>query len=328
MKKFRFACAFLAVMLAAGVFPALSSGGSATLAVASTTLYGSSANKRHNVELAARALDGWCLETGEEFSFNFVIGARSWEEGYLAAKNGRGGTVTGGGVAQLATTLNLALRGTSFARIGAYSTYGYRFTDNYVSNGADAVITDWANGYDYTFISMYGGVLRLNAWISGDTLYVSVSEGNMLRPSEAIVTESSYFTGNNPVVDGKKAFDRDPETAWNVRENRGIGEWLDIRSAYGTRTFTGFSILNGYCKYSDEHGTWDRWRANTRVRMLEVYCDGTYVMTCSLQDIHSYQKFNFPYPVTGSALRFQIVSVYKGDKYNDACISEMKIYCE
>ena len=327
MKTLRFVCACLAIALVAGMLPVFASGGE-TLAMASTTLYGSSANKRHNVELAAQALDGWCVESGEEFSFNFVIGARSGKEGYLAAKNGRGATVTGGGVAQLATTRNLALRASGLVRIGAYSTYGYRFTDNYVTSGSDAVITDWGNGYDYTFTNTYSGILRLSAWITGDTLYVQVTDGNMLRPSEAIVTESSYFTGNNPVVDGQKAFDRNPETAWNVRQNKGIGEWLSIRSIYGTRTFTGFSILNGYCKYSDEHGTWSRWWANSRVRMLDVYCDGRFVMTCTLQDIYSYQKFKFPTPVTGSELRFEIVSVYKGDKYNDVCISEMKIYCE
>ena len=301
----------------------------APLAQADTTLSGSSNEKLHNLMLACNALNGYSLEMGETFSFNYVIGERSEMEGYVNAMNGRGAKVRGGGVAQLATTLFLALKGTNLVSIGQYQTYGKRFKDNYVSDGSLAIITDYGNDIDFTFTSRYPGVLRFYAEIRGGRLYVSVEEGAILRPSEAYVTESSYPLNNDPVVNGEKAFDLNTSTAWNVRNNDGVGEWVRIAVRDNTaRTFTGFSILNGYCKSTDRHGTWDRWKSNSRVRSMDVYCDNTYVMTVTLQDIHSWQTITFPHSVTGRSLRFEINSSYRGRKYTDVCISEFKIYCE
>ena len=51
-----------------------------------STYYGdSSENRKHNVALAAKAIDGFVLPPEEEFSFNDTVGARTEERGYRTA---------------------------------------------------------------------------------------------------------------------------------------------------------------------------------------------------------------------------------------------------
>ncbi len=138
---------------------------------AETTLYGSSENKRHNIQLAVEALDGAIVYCGETFSFNERVGERSAEAGYLRATNGRGAYVRGGGVSQVATTLYLALQDMLYyVSIEPFKSYDDRFTDWYVEDGEDAIITDYDSGYDFCFTSGYEGVIRINAWM--DEYYV------------------------------------------------------------------------------------------------------------------------------------------------------------
>ncbi len=47
---------------------------------------------------------------GDVFSFNDIVGDRTSARGYKTAVNGRGVKAMGGGVAQVATTLYLALQ--------------------------------------------------------------------------------------------------------------------------------------------------------------------------------------------------------------------------
>ena len=107
---------------------------------ARTPLTGSGAAKLNNIDLAIEAINGTEVLYGESFSFNEIVGPRTAERGYETAPNGRGVMVTGGGVAQVASTLYLALldvRGD--VRIDPVKTYGSRFTDTYVSDSRYAV---------------------------------------------------------------------------------------------------------------------------------------------------------------------------------------------
>ncbi len=147
---------------------------------AETTLYGSSENKRYNIQLAVEALDGTAVYYGELFSFNETVGERSAEAGYLRAENGRGTRVRGGGVSQLATTLYLALRDVPYTVIEPFMCYGDRFADWYVENGSDAVVTDYSAGHDFSFTSEYDGVIYISAWMDEDYLYcmLTLDEGS------------------------------------------------------------------------------------------------------------------------------------------------------
>jgi len=80
----------------------------AVLASVSTGLAGSSRNRRHNVALAASAVDEHIVTPGEVFSYNQVVGPRTEETGYRTAPvivHGKLVPGTGGGACQLSSTL-------------------------------------------------------------------------------------------------------------------------------------------------------------------------------------------------------------------------------
>lgn len=176
MKK-RFCC-FMALLLCLSLCtaPALADYSVADDTVwAYTPIYDESQGQITNLHLACAAIDGWVVGCGETFSFNEAVGERSKEAGYRIAINGRGTYVRGGGVSQLATTLNMAVSDFSWTEAGDYMTYGDNFTGNYVDDGEDAVVTDYANDHDYTFTSWYPGDVMISAWIEDNTLYCTLS---------------------------------------------------------------------------------------------------------------------------------------------------------
>lgn len=68
----------------------------------------SSAERKHNIKLAAKSLNHVLIDVGGEFSFNRTVGRRTAERGYKTAKIISGGQFVdgvGGGVCQVSTTL-------------------------------------------------------------------------------------------------------------------------------------------------------------------------------------------------------------------------------
>lgn len=145
-------------------------------AYAETPLSGASDAQRANILLAAQAIDGVRLEFGDGFSFNEIVGERSAERGFCSAENGRGVKVTGGGVAQTATTLYLALMQRDDIEYSSIYTYNERFTGDYVDSGYDAIATDYANGLDFAFNSYHEGTMFIYMWVDGDALCCYVTE--------------------------------------------------------------------------------------------------------------------------------------------------------
>lgn len=140
---------------------------------AETPLYDSSANKVYNIDLAIGTLNGWMVFTGDTFSFNDVIGPRTKEAGYRNAENGRGVKVRGGGVAQVATTVYLALKDWEGVTIDEMRSYGSKFCDGYVWDSADAVLVDYAAGTDFSFTN-WGDPFAISVWEDGEYVYCSL----------------------------------------------------------------------------------------------------------------------------------------------------------
>ena len=127
-------------------------------------------NQRHNITLACNAINGVQLTYGQKFSFNNIVGARSYANGYCDAINGRGVTVTGGGVAQVASTVYLAAKQMNSIVLDAVRTYGENYTGSYVTNSADAIVTDYSAGVDLSFTYYGSGTLTITFVESGDNL--------------------------------------------------------------------------------------------------------------------------------------------------------------
>ena len=170
-----------------------------------STEYGSSsAERKSNVSLAARALNGCRIEDGEVFSFNETVGERTEERGYKIAKiisDGRFTDGIGGGVCQLSTTLyNAAL----LAGLDICERHPHTLAVSYVERSFDAMVSSFA---DLKFINDTGGPLFIETEADGKTLTVNVygrrSEYTIKRVSETIFEEDAGYelTGNDGSLD-------------------------------------------------------------------------------------------------------------------------------
>ena len=112
------------------------------------------------------------------------------------------------------------------------------------------------------------------------------------------------------------------ETAWvEGVSGYGIGEWIELQNVRPDGgTITALHIINGYVK-SDK-----AWSENSRVKRLKVYCDGKPICILDLQNSRSTQTFSIAalsnYRYIGK-IRFEILEVYQGTKYQDTVISEI-----
>ena len=145
----------------------------------SSTIYldGNSA-QRGNITLAALAIDGTVIYSGDAFSFNDIVGPRTEAYGYQSAINGRGVKVTGGGVAQVASALWMAIKDMDNVTVTDKTTYGSRYNQSYVDSADDAIVTDYSAGTDFQFRYDGPGSLTINLYVQNDEyLICDVVEG-------------------------------------------------------------------------------------------------------------------------------------------------------
>jgi len=159
---------------------------------------------------------------------------------------------------------------------------------------------------------------------SGDHLYVGTVGCSWYcggGPDE--ITASSVLPpSNNLDYVPENIHDFSLRTAWvEGKAGYGIGESITFRFAKNSPPVTAVEIFNGYMK-SDI-----LWQANSRVKQLKLYIDDKPYAILNLKDIKSKQIFNID-TLQGTEndlfLKFEIVDVYKGDKYDDVAISEIE----
>lgn len=139
-----------------------------------TSLKGASNAQVSNIRRAVAKINGSYIPSGGSFSFNGTVGPRTKAYGFQAAENGRGVQVTGGGVAQAATTLYLALMEYGAdVRYDGLKFYGSKFTGNYASQD-DAVLVDYSSGIDFAFENL-GGDMDIRMWIADNELYCGLT---------------------------------------------------------------------------------------------------------------------------------------------------------
>lgn len=138
-----------------------------------STSYASSGEARkHNVALAAKALDGALVASGEEFSFNARVGERSAERGYREAKiivGGKFAEGVGGGVCQVSTTLYNAVL---LAGLRVTESHPHSLQVGYVSAGADAMVNYYFA--DLRFVNDTKNPVYLETKADGSRLIVRV----------------------------------------------------------------------------------------------------------------------------------------------------------
>lgn len=114
-------------------------------------------------------------------------------------------------------------------------------------------------------------------------------------------------------------FDHNHETAWvEGVKGYGVGQWVEFQGVRGC-SIGAINILNGYVK-SDK-----AWSENARVRLLKVTCNGKPICILELHNSRSLQTFDV-YKLLDrgvKTIRFEILDVYPGTKYQDTVISEI-----
>jgi hypothetical protein len=156
-----------------------------------------------------------------------------------------------------------------------------------------------------------------NPGIKGDNTTSTIA-GVVVRPASITASSVLKATASNNYRP-TNLLDGDLATAWNEgAEGPGIGEWVKLEFSRQI-TLTRIEIANGYQKDKD------RFVGNPRVKSLEVqYSTGT-TQLVNLLDTEEYQTIT-PTRQPVEWVKLTIVSVYPGKEWEDAALSEVRVY--
>ncbi len=173
--------------------------------------------------------------------------------------------------------------------------------------------------YGETFESMWDVLGGGCSWYCGAGNY-SVKTSSELTPS------------NNYNYKSKNLSDFSYQTSWiEGVEGYGIGETIEFGFAPTHPRMTEVIIVNGYVR------THTAWKNNSRVKKLKMYVNNKPIAIINLQDVYAEQSFKLDKPLGYSdrddfdklkqkenwIVKFEILEVYKGDKYDDTGITEI-----
>jgi len=166
-------------------------------------------------------------------------------------------------------------------------------------------------GYEYSEAGpgYYGTIGDGCSWYCGGGPS-KISASSHLKSKDAAIT---YLPEN--------AHDFSLKTAWvEGVKGYGIGEYLVYHFEPLTARITKVIVANGYVK------TEKAYRENSRVKKLKMYIDNKPFAILNFEDKRLEQIFNFePIGNLGKSqtLKFEILEVYEGEKYDDTAISEI-----
>ncbi len=99
------------------------------------------------------------------------------------------------------------------------------------------------------------------------------------------------------------------------KEDTGIGETIEIE--FDEKT-SGFMILNGFVNPSKK----ELYKYNNRVKMIRVISmdpETKFSQECEIPDFVHFYVIKFPSEI--KKIQIEILEVYRGEKYNDTCIT-------
>lgn len=132
----------------------------------------SDANWNTNLTLVCQALNGVIIKSGEEFSFNEIIGEPTTRQGYKAVSLYVGKSLTsvvGGGISQVASTLyNCAL----LADLDILERHAHTYAPSFISTGLDAQI--YYGSMDLRFRNNTEQPIRIEAAITDGFLQIAL----------------------------------------------------------------------------------------------------------------------------------------------------------
>lgn len=155
--------------------------------------------------------------------------------------------------------------------------------------------SDWEDPFGEACSWFCCGVIK-GAYSSSEL----ASTGNISYKAENVL-----YTYGHAWVEGVKGY--------------GIGESITIVFDSTSTQPDKIEIINGYAK------TPEAYKNNSRVKTLRLYNMGKFVADLELEDKLAYQTFDIGFLLGEQGkeweLKFEIVDVYKGDKYDDTAIT-------
>ncbi len=137
-----------------------------------TSYTSSSAERKNNIALATKSINGTLVDVGAEFSFNRTVGARTLKRGYKNAKiivDGKFVDGVGGGVCQVSTTLYNAV---ILAGLEINEYHPHSLPVSYVAPSFDAMVN--SGSADLRFTNNTHNPLLIYATADGSTLKITV----------------------------------------------------------------------------------------------------------------------------------------------------------
>lgn len=183
----------------------------------------------------------------------------------------------------------------------------YKMPNEYKKDGKKKSIEDLVDESSI-YQDLYSGFC---SWYCGGVIDTVMASSN-LDP----IKEFDYI--------GANAHDFDHTSVWaEGAQGQGIGEYLEYHFPGSCPRITTVKILNGHVKSEKA------WRENSRVKQLKMYYNGEPYAILELQDSRTCQLFDVG--VLGFndseapewTLKFEIMDVYPGTKYEDTVISEL-----
>ncbi|GAA0722173.1 hypothetical protein GCM10009430_24310 [Aquimarina litoralis] len=206
------------------------------------------------------------------------------------------------------------------------------FNDNW--KAYEAISEKMQNGIDYDDLSIQDKeALDKVSEVHSDYWQVGTDGCSWYcGASVAQVAASSYLSSQgNTTYSPKNAHDFDYKSAWvEGVSGYGIGEYITYSFPQENPRITTISIVNGYVKSEKA------WRANSRVKKIKMYLDDEPYAILMMEDKRAAHHFTVPPIGNGDrhnydelsklpdwTLKFEILEVYPGEKYEDTVISEI-----
>ncbi len=142
------------------------------LATYSTNYKEREVDRTANVKLAAQKVNGTVLNHGDIFSFNQVVGKRSYENGFRDAKIFLADKVvdgTGGGICQVSSTIYPAVL---YSDLKIVERRNHNFVVNYAKPGIDATVV--YGSIDFKFQNSLQNPVKIKAFASNGVMTVEI----------------------------------------------------------------------------------------------------------------------------------------------------------
>ena len=195
-----------------------------------STKTSNNSNRNTNISQACKNMTGTILEPGDQFSFNKIVGQRTYANGFREATVIMGGQYEqglGGGICQVSSTLyNAVLK----ADLKVTEAHPHAWPSDYVLTGLDATV-DWPS-LDFKFENSSDyQVIVVAWWDSSDSTVHTEIYGKKFPNGETIVLDAEIVGSSNP---GPDEYVEDKTLA--------VGKTKTVRSAHYGQTAKVYKI--------------------------------------------------------------------------------------